>query len=174
MRFISVSGMLFNVTVLAAVYVFVLGSVPAGGAVIDRVAASVDDTAITMTELDGKYKEIGKINENITYGETLRSMINSLLIVKDAKRYRMEGKDDDELIKQYIDLKIRALITVQDNDVKGYYEEHRGEFRGRTYEEVHDDIVRYLTEVKVNNKLKRHIDVLRKKSLILINIDIPE
>ncbi|HDO21944.1 MAG TPA: hypothetical protein ENH38_04500 [Nitrospirae bacterium] len=143
------------------------------GKIIDRVVASVDDTAITKSELDLKYNTLSKINKNISYAETLQGMINRILLLKDAQKYRMEGSED-EIIDYYIDLKIRALVRIEDKDVKKYYEKHRSEFKGHGYKSVQDEIIKYLTELEVNRRLKKIIDKLRSESNINIMLDSPE
>jgi len=138
--------------------------------VIDHVVAAVDDIAITESELFEKYKSMLEINSQITLGKTLETMINRVLLIKDAKRFRMESKTDDELIDQYVDLKIRAMIKVTDKEVNEYYEKNKDNFEGKSLEMVSGEIVRYLTELKVNTRLKENLRSLREKSNVIVNV----
>lgn len=145
----------------------------AHGRIIDRVVASIDDLAITESELREKHQELLKVNKDITVAEALQNMINRNMLLKDAKKYRMEG-EESEVIKQYIDLKIRALIVIQENEVRKYFNNHQEEFEGQKYETVYQDIVKYLTELQVNERLKLQIEKLRSGASIRIMLDDPK
>lgn len=138
--------------------------------VVDSVVAAVDDIAITERDLNEKYEEMQLINNSITRVKTLQTMINRVLLIKDAKRFRMESASDDELIDQYIDLKIRSTIKVTEKEVQEYYDKHKDNFSGKDLNAVSDEIVRYLTELKVNSRLTDSLKILRKKSEVIINI----
>jgi hypothetical protein len=138
--------------------------------VIDRVVASIDDMAITESEFNEKYEELVKIDKGIDRLQALNAIVNRELLLKDANKYRIEGEEDD-VIRQYIDLKFRALIRVNDKDSKKYYNDHEDEFEGQEYEDVRQNIIKYLTEYKVNEQLKKQIEKLRSMSTIRIMLD---
>lgn len=171
-KYTSVSDMLFRYLSYCIIVLLSLMFVPGHSfcKVVDRVVASVDDLAITESELNEQYHEMVKINKDIKRLQTLNTMINRKLLLKDAKKYRMEGKEDD-IINQYIDLKIRALVRIQDKEVRNYFHDHGDEFRGHQVEEVYKDIVQYLTELKVNERLRLRIEKLRSETSIHILID---
>ncbi|MGE5894863.1 MAG: hypothetical protein ACM34I_12470 [bacterium] len=169
-KFTSVSVRRFKLAgVLFVLCLFSVQSVRA--VVIDRVVAFVDDLAITQSDLMGKYGELRKINEEITYQGTLETMINRILLLNEAKRYRMESETDDGLIEQYIDLKIRAAIRIAEKDIRKYFEDNQEHFRNKAYDDVRDDILKFLTEKEVNERLRRQIEQLRENSRVIINVD---
>jgi len=87
-------------------------SVGEAGGFSDRVAAFVDDEAITESELQEQHRDTLKINPDITKDEVLNTMINRILILREARKYRIERPSPEEVIKEYIDLKERAFIRV--------------------------------------------------------------
>jgi hypothetical protein len=136
----------------------------------DRVVASVDNDAITLSELDAKYEETLKVTPAITKEEVLTTMVNRLLLLDDAKKMRLEASTEDVLLKEYIDLKIRSLIRIKEEEIKDFYEKHVNEFQGKELDDVRDDIEKYLTEKEVNKRLKAHINELREESCVRIQL----
>ena len=149
---------------------FVLLIVPAGEAqgFSDRVAAFVDDEAITDSELQEQYLETLKITPDITRDEVLNTMINRILILREARKYRIEKPSPDEVIKEYIDLKERAFIRVPETEIEKYYSENSSQFPGKEYDDVRDDIEQYLIEKELNVRLKETLRELRKTAYIKI------
>jgi parvulin-like peptidyl-prolyl isomerase len=139
------------------------------GKLIDRVAAFVDDHAVTLSELDEMYARTRKVSPDITRKEVLETMINRVLILREAKRLRLEAANDDELFNEYVELKVRPYIRITDEQLNEYYRENIARFHGAPFESVRDKIEEYLTEREVNSTLKRQIDELRKKVYIKIN-----
>src|SRR6266498_6116362 len=131
---------------------------------IDRVVAFVDDRAITLTEFMGTYEKAKSGRPDISKGEVLNTYINRILLLREAKKLRLEAKTDDELINSYIELKVKAFIRLRDEDMKEFYNTHLSEFEGAEFDSVRARIEEYLTEKEVNNLLKRHIDELRSKA----------
>lgn len=135
---------------------------------VDRVAAFVDDRAITLREFEETYERTKKVKPDITPEEVLNTSINRILLLREARKLKMEAATDDELMREYIELKIRALIRLKDEEVREFYNRNVSEFKGAPYEEVRDKIEEYLTEREINTLLKRHIEELRSKAYIKI------
>lgn len=145
--------------------------VPACGAEVllrDWVVAFVDDAAITNSELEEQYRETLKITPDITKEEVLNTMINRILILREAKKYRIEGPSPDAVIKEYIDLKERAFIRVPETEIEKYFNENSSMFSGKGFEDVRDDIEQYLIEKELNARLKGTLRELRKTAYIKI------
>jgi len=140
-------------------------------AISDRVIAFVDDHAITLSELDESYKTTSAISRNVSYKEVLNTMINRVILLKEAKKYRIESPTIDEVLKEYIDLKIRAFIRVNDADIEKFYMANEQSFQNRSYEDVRDEIDMFLTEKELNERLKETLNDLRKKAYIRIYLD---
>lgn len=137
----------------------------------DRVIAFVDDHAITLSELEESYKTANALSRTITRQEVLNTMINRVILLKEAKKYRIEAPTIDEVLKEYIDLKIRAFIRVNDAAIEKFYNENMQNFRGKGYEEVRDEIDMFLTEKELNERLKETLSELRKNAYIRIYLD---
>ncbi|MBI5212666.1 MAG: hypothetical protein HY957_04755 [Nitrospirae bacterium] len=133
------------------------------------MVAYVDETAVTLSELRDYYLEAKK-TANITEEEALNSMINRLLLLKEARAMKLEAQTDDELLKDYIDIKIGSLILIKEDAVISFYNEHLKEFKGKDYLTVRDTIEKYLFEAEINRQLKKHIEELRTNSEVRIRL----
>ena len=140
-------------------------------AVSDRVIAFVDDHAITMSELDEQYQSTTKISPDITIREVLDTMINKILILREARKYRIEAPSLDQVMREYIDLKIRAFIRVGESDIEKFYQENKADFAGKEFEDVRDEIDKYLAEKELNEQLKKVVRELRRDAYIRIFIE---
>jgi hypothetical protein len=140
-------------------------------AIQDRVVAFVDNTAITLSDLETKYAETVKGTPNVTTMEVLTTMVNRTLLLREANRFRLEAPSEDELLKEYIDLKIRAFIRIRDQEITDFYQQHLIDFQGKELEEVRDQIETYLIENELNQRLKSHIDELRGKACVKVQLD---
>ena len=137
----------------------------------DRVVAFVDNDAITLSELEMKYYDTVKVTSDITQEEVLNTMVNRLLLLREAKKIRLEAPSEDELLNEYIDLKIRAFIRIKEEELKDFYNNNISKFEGKELDSVRDDIESYLAEHEVNQRLKAHINELRGKSCVKIQLN---
>ncbi|NTU42389.1 MAG: hypothetical protein HGA78_04930 [Nitrospirales bacterium] len=163
------SGLSSVLCALASV-ICLLSSVLCSAEVIDRVVASVDDRAITLSELQETSREMTKAHA-MTENEVLSSMINRLLLLREAKKMRFEGASDDEIIREYLDIKIRSLILIKEEAIRKFYADNMDKWGGKDYLDVRDDSERYLFEKEFNDRLKKHLEELREKSEITIMLD---
>ncbi len=138
------------------------------GIVIDRLAAYVDDTAITLSDLQDELKKIRETDPEITEKEVIESMINRTLLIKEAKKIRLDARTDDEFINAYLDIKIKSRLFVKEDEISEFYKKHIGEFRGQDYLAVKGDIEKYLLEKEFNEILKKHLEELRRQAEIKI------
>ncbi|HSW61825.1 MAG TPA: hypothetical protein VLH56_00675 [Dissulfurispiraceae bacterium] len=138
------------------------------GEIVDRVVASVNDTAITLSELREKHAAMRKSVAAVTENESLQSMINAQLLLEKARHMRIEGETPDELIATYIDLKIRSSVVVQQDAILSYYGENLEKLGGAEFSLVREDIEKYLTELETTKLLKEHIQNLREVADIAI------
>ncbi len=152
-------------------------SPPKGSSLIDGVIAVVDDEAITCRELQRRYEEMRKTFPEITINEVLDSMINRLLLLKEARLLRISAgrglsplPDEDRIIEDYIDLRIRPSVRVSEEEVQAYFDRHSEEFKGRSYQDVAEEIERLLIEQKTNDLLKEQLEALKRKYYIRIHL----
>ncbi|MBI5101754.1 MAG: hypothetical protein HZB33_07980 [Nitrospirae bacterium] len=136
----------------------------------DRVVAFVDNQAITLSEFEEQYKNTLRVTATVTGEEVLNTMINRILLLREAKKYRIEAPTKEELIKEYINLKIRALLTVSDREIEEFYLANSREFPGLQYDDVRAEIENYLSEKLLNEKLKATIKELRNNAFIKIQL----
>ena len=160
--------LLIYVLLLVACYFLLVTD--GSAAVSDRVIAFVDNDAITMSELEQHYNITKKISPDITKGEVLDTMINKILILREARKYRIEAPSVEQVIQEYIDLKVRAFIRVSESDIVKFYQENKASFTGKEFEDVRDEIDTYLTEKELNDRLKELLKELRKNAYIKIFI----
>jgi len=91
-QFFDVRLLIVKKSILIIYAVLLLFSLPVVSAeVIDRVVAFVDDKAITLSELEEKYKAAVKLSPNIKKEDVLNTMINRVLLLREAKKLRIEG-----------------------------------------------------------------------------------
>src|SRR4030043_1562375 len=135
-------------------------------AIKDRVVAFVDNIAITLSELDEIYTESLKHTPDITKEEALNTMLNRLLLLREAKKLRLEAASEEKLLQEYIDLKIRPHIRIKEEEVSDFYQKHINDFQGKEFEAVREEIEHYLAERELNQLLKNYINELRNKANI--------
>ncbi|MDI6889607.1 MAG: hypothetical protein QMC83_01510 [Thermodesulfovibrionales bacterium] len=135
------------------------------------MVAFVDNTAITLSELEEAYTNSQKITPGITKEEVLNTMVNRILLLREAKKIRLEAPSEDELLKEYIDLKIRPFIKIKEEELVDFYQRHIGDFQGREFEAVREEIENYFAEDELNQLLKMHVNELRKKAYIKIQLN---
>ncbi len=135
---------------------------------IDRVVAFVDGRAITFSELEETFEKTRKVRPDISEEEVLNTMINRMLMLNEAKKLKFEAKTDDDLLNEYIEMKVKAFIKVSEDEIEEFYNRNISEFKGSSYEAVSDKIEEYLIEREVNRLLKRHIEELRAKAYVKI------
>ncbi len=156
---------------LAFIAVIALAPLVSRAEIIDRVVAYVDDRAITQLELDMVHQRALSSGLRPTKADTLEKLINRILLVNEALKLRMKGDSEEELVHEYIDLKVRAFITLRDTDVKQYYIENRWKYKGVPYESLKDDIRKLLEEKKVNINLRRLLEKLHDEADIRIMLE---
>lgn len=137
----------------------------------DRVVAFVGNTAITLSELEMKYAATVKVIPDITRNEVLDTMVNRVLLLSEAKKIRLEAPSEDDLLREYIDLRIKTLISIKEEELTDFYEKHIDDFQGKDFETVREKIENYLIENELNQRLKSHVNELREKACIKIQLN---
>jgi len=146
-------------------------SAPLYAAIRDRVVAYVDNMAITLSDLEERYAETTKVNPDITKEEVLKTMINRTLMLREAKKMRLEALSEYLLLNEYIDLKVKAFIRIKDEAIREFYNSHIEGFQGKEFEDVREEIENYLTETELNQRLKIHISELREKACVQMQLE---
>lgn len=136
----------------------------------DRVVAFVDDQAITLSEFQQQYENTLKISPHISEEEVLNTMINRKLLLREARRYRIEAASEEEIIKVYIDLKVRAFVWVDETEMVEFYRQNITRFSGKDFEDVREEIEKYLIEREINERLRKVIKKLRGNAYIKVQL----
>ncbi|HIJ59167.1 MAG TPA: hypothetical protein HPP56_00920 [Nitrospirae bacterium] len=139
--------------------------------VIESIVAFVEDEAITLTELDDAYKKMSIISPEISKEEVMNIIINRLLLLKEASKMKLDSfainkntKDISSIIDEYVDIKIKSLIFVRDEEVQQFYDKNKEQFKGDVLTNVKDKIEAYLIEKETNKRLKEHLELLRSNT----------
>lgn len=138
--------------------------------IIDRIIAYVDDYAITLSEFNQEFQKMKKNNVKITEQDAIDSIINRLLLIKEAKKTRLDANSEDELLNLYLDIKIRSRIFIKEETVLDFYKKNIDSFKGHDYQDIKEQIEIYLHEKEFNDNLKQHIEELRQKAEIKVFI----
>lgn len=138
--------------------------------IIERVVAYVNNTAITLSEFRENAVIMRKKSANISDTDIINAMINKILLLREAKKMRLEAANEDELVQDYIDIKIKSAILIKEEAIESFYSENTAKFEGRDYLAVRDEIEKYLFEREVNKRLKEHIEELRAGADIKIQL----
>lgn len=162
--------LIFILQIFLVTYFFCSSSV-VRGEIKDSIVAYVDNTAITYSEFKEKYYETLKTSPDIKKEEVLNTMINRILLIREAKKIGLDAPSDDELVNTYIELRIKVFIRIKDIEIKQFYEANVDEFRDKDFEDVRDEIEKYLIEVELNKRLKEHINEMREKACIKIKLE---
>ncbi|GLI53595.1 hypothetical protein [Thermodesulfovibrio yellowstonii] len=156
-KFILALATLFNVFIVSSAF----------SEIIDRVVAYVDSNAITLRDFEKVASKMKEKIPQIKNQEILETMINRVLLLRKAKELFVEGKDE-ELINNYVDLKIKSGIIIPESKIREYYEENKTKFKDTPYIYLRDEIEKYLFEKEFNQKLKEYIEELRQDTEIKI------
>jgi len=156
---------------LFVIFIFMIHASSLSAGMKDRVVAYVDNTAITLSELEKKYAETVHVTPAVTREEVLNTMINRVLLVREARKIRLKSQLEDELLKEYADLRIRAFIRIKDEEIRTFYDTHASDFLEKDLDEMREDIENYLIEQEVNKRLKEHIAELRNNACVNMQLD---
>ncbi|MBM4140218.1 MAG: hypothetical protein FJ242_01795 [Nitrospira sp.] len=130
----------------------------------------MDNIAITLSELEETYTKTQKVTPGITKDEVFNTMINRVLLLREAKKLKLEAHSENEMLRDYLDLKIRPFIRIKEEELIDFYEKHIRDFYGQEFEQVREKIETYLTEKEMNEHVKMHINELRGKAYIKLQL----
>lgn len=181
MKFISASAMPFKQfkqfkrTIALCVLLCCSFTMAHSAELIEATVAVVEDEVITLSEFNERYEIMKKSFPRISKKEVLEMIINRLLLLREARlsriaeSRRLSPAEEDRIIEEYIEIKIRSSIRISEEEIHKYYETHKVEFRDRPFQDVAEKIEVLLIEKRTNEFLKEHIEELKKKAYIVIN-----
>lgn len=144
--------------------------------VLERIVAIVDDDVVLLSEYE---KALGSARESDSEvsGETvINKMINRLILLRAAKKVRfgLDGeipKDNELIIREYIDRRIKAFIHIPFDEIRSYYISNKTIFAGREFYDVKDEIEKYLIAEELVKRLREFIEERRMNSHIRIQME---
>jgi len=153
---------------------FLLLSTSLHAELLDRVVAIVDDEAIVLSELNEAFQKALDSGTDITKEEVLDGLINRVLLLKQAKKFNVPSqmaKDDNTLINEYIERRLKEFIRIPFDEIELFYKKNKESFGDKDFYDVKDEIEKYLIEKELNNRLIKHIEELRKNAYIKIQLE---
>ncbi len=147
--------------------------------VLERIVAIVNNEVILLSEFKKDYQTAVDSGAKTTEREFLDKMINRLLLLEQAKKFRLKisalshemPASENDVINEYIERRIKAFIYIPFKEIESYYRSNRKLFDNKEFYDVRDEIENYLIEKKLNGRLLEHIEDLRKRSYIRIQLE---
>lgn len=162
--------------IILAFMVHHAGPVYADEQVLDRIVAVVDDDIVMLSEVQRSFYEAQQSGLDVTEEETLNGLVNRILLLNQAKKIRKKHiysvyteQDNNVLIHEYLQKRVREFIRISLQDIEDFYNKNR-EFFDQEFSVVRDEIERYLINVEFNRRVLEHIEELRTRSYIRIQL----
>jgi hypothetical protein len=146
--------------------------------VIESIAVIVDDDLILLSEFREAFQSVKASDSLVSRESVLKDMIDKLLLLNEAKKYRISASDKTRktemdnsiVVEEYIDRRITALIHVPYSRIEHYYQINRDLYGDKEIIDVRDAIEEQLVETEMKTKLLEHIEELRKKAYVRIQL----
>lgn len=169
---------IFFMFLLVTYYLLLVTAVNAE--VLDRAVAIVDEEVVMRSEFNEAFQWALNMGVDVTHENVLDGLINRILLLKEAKKFHKENvfaaraREDKNvlvnvIINEYIEKRLKIFIRIPFEDIERFYEQNKGFFEGDFYD-VRDKIESYLAEIELNKKLAWHIEELREKAYIRIQL----
>lgn len=158
---------------------FILVSIgtPAHAGVVERVVAIVDDDVILLSEFEEALRDNERSGGETEGQKVLEHLVNRVLLLEQAKRFRIgnagaygEIKEDESIIDEYVEKRIKATIHIPYEKIESYYLNNMERYGDKSLYEVRDEIEGLLIRKELEKKLTEHIDELRKRAYIRIQL----
>jgi len=146
--------------------------------VIDRIVAIVNNEIILQSEFNDYLKRAGESDPGVSGKKVLNDMIDRILLLEQARKLKLGSsadsgapQDEDALLKEYIERRVRAFIHIPIEEIEAYYNSNRQEFGDNEFYEVKDEIEGRLVEDALEKKLAEHIEELKKSAYIRVQLE---
>ncbi len=144
---------------------------------LDRIVAIIDDDVILSSELEDVFRIAAIAGNGITRDEVLEDMIDRFLLLKQAKRFRISSQgnggeiyEDDRIVHEYIEKRIRAVIYIPFEKMESYYMNNIESYGNQKFHKVKDEVEAELTKIEMKNRLKKHVNELRSRAYIRVQV----
>jgi hypothetical protein len=144
---------------------------------LDRIVAIIDDDVILSSELEDAFLVAVMTDDGVTKDEVLEDMIDRFLLLKQAKRFRIsspgnggEINEDDRIVNEYIEKRIRAVIYIPFEKMESYYMDNIESYGNRKFHKVKNEVEAELIEEELKTRLKKHVKELRGRAYIRVQV----
>ncbi len=168
---------MYSLLILCSLSSLLLFSRPSAYAeILERVVAIVDDEAILLSEFEDALNTVNKSGEAYTREEVMNQMISRVLLVRESEKYGFKGrksriKDEKGIVNEYIEKRIKAFIHISYSEIEAFFEENKSRFPGKEVREARGEIEAYLVSKELNKRLREHIDELKQKAYVRIQLE---
>ncbi len=150
-----------------------------GAEILERIVAIVNDDVILLSEYKKELESAKKSGRRRSVEEVLEEMINSNLLLHEAKKYwagvsvvrNDTAIDDKAVINEYINRRIKAFIHIAYEDIEAYYMNNRDLFGNREFYNARDEIEEYLVNEELKVRLRQYLKELRKSAYIRVQLN---
>jgi protein-disulfide isomerase len=137
--------------------------------------AKIDGQSITYADVEkqsgGKLKqaEVKALSELYdARRQALDEMITKRLLEDEAKK---KGQSLDQWYQTEF---LQSLPNPSEDEMKKFYEEHKGQIGGQSYEQVKDRIAQFIKQTKGREQLTTLVDNLKKQHGVEVTLPAPE
>ncbi len=144
--------------------------------VLERVVAIVDDEVILKSEFVTYHKSAAASDSELSDEAVINQMINRLLFLREAgklgiKQSIEKPENEDIIVREYIDRRIKAFIHVSYDDIKAYYNDNLISYTDKEFYDVKDEIEEYLVSRELIKRLQKYVAELRRSAYIRIQLE---
>jgi len=147
------------------------------GEIIERIVAIVNNNIILLSELTEECKSATQSGEEVDKKKILNRMIDDVLLLQEAAKFGMgtgvryeKKKDAQTVIKEFIQIRIRAFIHIPQQEIEEYYNAHRDQYQNKGFFEARDEIEDRMADERMKTRLAAYIDELRRKAYIRVQL----
>ncbi|MGA2191859.1 MAG: SurA N-terminal domain-containing protein [Nitrospirota bacterium] len=134
---------------------------------IDRILILEDARKFNIVQVTPE--EVEKAYESIRSGFPSKASFLDALKKDEITEDELKANLRDQILAlKYVDRRVKTFIRVPLDEQKRYYDEHKEQFGGKSFDDVHDEIYKLLVEEETNKKLDEYLKELRSKARITV------
>ena len=145
----------------------------------DTVLATVNGDEILLSDLKKELSTLPKSQQDAyakSQHEFLESMISRQVLLQEAKQIKIgnttqqQAGNEQELLSALIKEKALSGISVQEEDLRSYYEQNKSQMpEGKSFEELKEQLWPFVWQLKKRQALDGYIKALRQDASISKN-----
>jgi hypothetical protein len=146
---------------------------------LERIVAVVDNDVILLSELQKALGEAELSGRTVSEEEMLNEMIDRMLLLRQAEKFwigtareRLKSRaEEDALIKEYMDRRIKAFIHIPHDEIEYYYNSETELSADKDFYDVRDEVEAKMIDEEMGARLREHTEELRKNSSIRVQLN---